>query len=86
MKVLDLFLVIEDKMAAVFVDSLRGRIYWSDHGKHTISRAALDGSDQKIIVNPGYVGCFLYDNSPNKRGMYFEHQQPNEMCEQMRNG
>ena len=53
MKVLDLFLVIEDKMAAVVVDSLRGRVYWSDHGKHTISRAAIDGSDQKIIVNPG---------------------------------
>ncbi|KAI0233655.1 hypothetical protein LSAT2_016130 [Lamellibrachia satsuma] len=52
-----------NKMAAVAVDNLRGRIYWSDHGKYIISRAALDGSDQKVIVNAGYVGCIRDDSS-----------------------
>ena len=46
-------LVIEGDIGAVAVDNQRGRIYWGDQGKHTISRAALDGSDQEVIVNAG---------------------------------
>ncbi|KAI0225580.1 Fucolectin [Lamellibrachia satsuma] len=51
------------QMAAVAVDSLRGRIYWSDHSKNTITRAALDGSNQTVIVNAGYRGCYLDQKS-----------------------
>ena len=53
MTVLDLFFFAEGQILALAVDSLRGHIYWSDHGKHTISQAALDGSNPEVIVNAG---------------------------------
>ena len=48
-----LFVFITVKMAAVAVDSPRDHIYWSDHGRHTISRATLDGSNPEVVVNAG---------------------------------
>ena len=63
--VLGVFLVIEGQMAAVAVDNLRGRIYWSDHSKNTIIRAALDGSNQTVIVNAGE-----FFNAIPRRTMY----------------
>ena len=55
--VVDLFVFTEGQIAALAVDRLRGYIYWSDHGKHTISRAAIDGSNPEVIVN---AGMFFY--------------------------
>ena len=42
-----------DQIAAVAVDHVRGYIYWSDHGEHTISRSSLSGSTTQVVVNAG---------------------------------
>ncbi|KAI0233656.1 hypothetical protein LSAT2_016131 [Lamellibrachia satsuma] len=44
-------------ISAFAVDSLRGRIYWSDMNKYTITEATLHSSNHTVIVNAGYFGC-----------------------------
>ena len=34
----------------IAVDSLNGKIYWTDYGTHTVQRAELDGSNIEILV------------------------------------
>ena len=34
----------------IAVDSLGGKIYWTDYGTHTVQRAALNGSSIEILV------------------------------------
>jgi len=39
--------------AHIALDRVAGKMYWSDHGSHTISRANLDGSETEILINAG---------------------------------
>ena len=43
-----------DKPTSVVVDPEQGLLFWSDAGKQPrIERAALDGSNRRILVNSG---------------------------------
>lgn len=56
------FIVLEDTKCAVAVDNVRGHIYWSDYDLYTITRAALDGSNQEVIATGGkfFKGTTLF--------------------------
>ena len=60
--------VMADQIVAVAVDNVRGYIYWSDHGEHTISQSSLGSSATQVVVNAGKL-CYVV--SPLSGCVYF---------------
>ena len=70
---------IGDGARGIAVDSVNGKIFWSDVDRHVISKANLDGKNQKDIVTTGLDFPLDVDIDIKSKKIYWSDQSQNQI-------